>query len=243
MRSYSDIGIDGSLDWARIRKLMVIGLLAGCMVMAGDMLLGWGTRDSGKAGLEHFLSCYLTLTDSRIFWSALLGLIGIPTEGLCMFAIYRLIASRSLRLAHLYRAGIFGYLIFGGCGVHVPCLACVFVYRHMAEISPESAVDLTFRFGLYFLLPATILFLIFWAIHSYAHIATFVTGMTPYPRWCWIFCMPVGQGLTMLLKLAPETELRNALTAGWLSVGNIWMMGGLLLTMKYAVKGMGGKQQ
>jgi hypothetical protein len=55
--------------------------------------------------------------------------------------------------------------------------------------------------------------------------------------------MPVGQGLTMLLKLAPETELRNALTAGWLSVGNIWMMGGLLLTMKYAMKGMDGKRQ
>ncbi len=236
MKAYNDIGIGGTLDWNRIRKLMCIGLLAGCMVMAGDMLLGWGVRDSGKTGLDHFLSCYLSLSDRRIFWSAFLGLIGIPTEGLCMFAIYRLIASRSMRYAHLYRTGIFGYLIFGGCGVHVPCLACVFIYRHLSDISPENALDLAYRFSLYFLLPATILFLIFWAIHSYAHIAAFITGMTPYPRWCWVFCMPVGQALTMLLKLAPETALRNALTAGWLSVGNIWMMGGLLLTMKFAVK-------
>ncbi len=43
--------------------------------------------------------------------------------------------------------------------------------------------------------------------------------------------------LTMLLKLFPETPLRNALTAGWISVGNLWMFGGLLAAMK---KGKGG---
>ena len=236
MTSYNDIGIDGTLDWKRIRKLLLIGLAAGCMVMAGDMLLGWGVHDQEKTGLEGFLSAYLSISDSRIFWSALLGLIGIPLEGLCYFAIYRLIASRSMRYAHFYRTGIFGYLIFGACGVHVPCLACVFVYRHLAEISLENALEISYRFGLYFLLPATILFVVFWAIHSYAQISAFAKGLTPYPRWCWIFCMPVGQALAMLLKLAPETALRNALTAGWLSIANIWTMGGLLLTMKYAAR-------
>jgi hypothetical protein len=112
----------------------------------------------------------------------------------------------------------------------------VFVYRHLAEVSPENALDLSYRFGLYFLLPAIILFLIAWIIHSWAQIAAFAKGLTPYPRWCWIFCMPVGQALTMLLKFAPDTALRNALTAGWLSIGNIWTMGGLLLMMKYAIK-------
>ena len=62
MSSYNDIGIDKTLDWERIRKLMVIG---------------------------------------------------IPLEGLCYFGVYRLIASRSMHYAHIYRSGIFGYLIFG----------------------------------------------------------------------------------------------------------------------------------
>ena len=239
MSAYNDIGIDSTLDWNRIRKLIIIGLLAGVMVLAGDMLLGWGVHDPEKTGLEGFLSSYLTLSDSRMFWSAFLGLIGIPLEGLCFFAVYRLIASRSMHYAHLYRAGIFGNLIFGGCGVHVPCLACVFVYRHLMETSPENALDLSIRFGLYFLLPATILFLLFWVIHSWAHIAAFVKGLTPYPRWCWIFCLPVGQALAMLLKFAPDSALRNALTAGWISIGDIWMTGGLLVTMKYAMKEQG----
>lgn len=36
----------------------------------------------------------------------------------------------------------------------------------------------------------------------------------------------------MLLKLAGNHALFNALTAGWISIGNIWMFGGLLLMMK-----------
>ena len=35
-----------------------------------------------------------------------------------------------------------------------------------------------------------------------------------------------------VLKLFPETPLRNALTEGWISIGNLWTFGGLLATMK-----------
>ena len=38
----------------------------------------------------------------------------------------------------------------------------------------------------------------------------------------------------MLLKLFPVIPLRNALTAGWISIGNLWMFGGLLAMMKKA---------
>lgn len=30
-----------------------------------------------------------------------------------------------------------------------------------------------------------------------------------------------------MLQPFPETPLRNALTAGWISIGNLWMFGGL----------------
>ena len=229
MNNYSEIGIGGELDWRRIRNLMKIGMLAACMVMAGDMLLGWGVHDSAKSGMEGFLSAYLSVSDSRIFWSALLGMIGIPLEALCYFSIYRLITPYSMRHARLYRSGILGTLAFAGCGVHVPCLACVFFYKYMMQANPASAVDLSMQFGLFFLLPGMILFFIFWTVQHAAHIAAFSKGLTPYPKWCWIFCPAVGMVLTMLLKLTPETPLRNALTAGWISIGNLWMFGGLLL--------------
>ena len=40
----------------------------------------------------------------------------------------------------------------------------------------------------------------------------------------------------MLFKVFGEAEWVNAITAGWISVGNIWMFGGLLITMKFGKK-------
>lgn len=235
MKTFNAIGIDEKLNWDRISHLMKIGLIAGIMVLIGDMLLGWGVSDPALSGIARKLSAYDTLPDSRIFWSAFLGFIGIPLEGLCYFAIYRLIAPYSEKYAHMYRAGIIGYIAFGGCGVHVPCLAVVFFYKYMLQADPVKAVDMTIKFGTYFLLPGTIAFLIFFVVQSIAHICAFAKGMTPYPRWCWIFCLPVGMAATMLLKLCGNHAVTNALTAGWISIGNIWMFAGLLIIKKRSV--------
>ena len=91
-KSYNDIGIDSKLDRGRIRKLMLIGIFAACMVLVGDMLLGWGMHDASKGGMEGYLSAYINLPDGRIFWSTFLGLLGIPLEALSYFGVYRLIA-------------------------------------------------------------------------------------------------------------------------------------------------------
>lgn len=216
------------LDWKRIRHLMQLGILGALFTLVGDMLLGWGIHDAAKTGLEGFLSAYVNLPDGRIFWSALLGFIGIPLEALSCFAIYRMIRPYSEKYAHMYRAGILGELAFAGCGVHVPCLACVFFYKYMAAASPGNALSASVRFGLYFLLPGMVVFFVFWAVQHIAHIAAFAKGMTPYPKWCWVFCPAVGMAIVMFLKFLPETELRNALTAAWISFGNLWTFIGLL---------------
>ena len=111
MTTYNDIGIDSKLDWKRISKLLEIGLIAGMIVLISDMLLGWGVADESLSGIERELSPYLTLSDTRIFWSAFLGLIGIPLEGLSYFGIYRLMAGKSLKHAHAYRSGIIGFFL------------------------------------------------------------------------------------------------------------------------------------
>lgn len=236
MSTYNDIGIDANLDWDRIAKLFRIGLFAAVMALAGDILLGWGVTDESLTGIERELSAYLTLSDARIFWSAFLGLIGITLEGLCYFGIYRLMAKKSPKHAHVYRSGIFGYLIFAPCGVHVPCLSAVFFYKYMCEANPEQAVELSMKYGAYFLLPGMLLLFIFFAVLFGAQISAFAKGMTPYPKWCWIFSVPVGMMLTMIVDVFGNMAWANALAAGWISIGNIWMFGGLLLMMKRVKK-------
>ena len=236
MTTYNNIGIDAELDWKRIQKLLRIGLCAGIIVLIGDMLLGWGVYDDSLPGLERKLSAYLTLSDTRIFWSAFLGLIGIPLEGLSFFGIYRLMAGKSLKHAHAYRSGIIGYLIFGACGVHVPCLSSVFFYKYMYAANPENALELAIKYGSYFLLPGMILFIIFFFVLCGVQISAFVKGMTPYPKWCWIFSLPVGMVLAMFFKVFGNHAWVNAIAAGWISVGNMWMFGGLLAAMRFAKK-------
>lgn len=228
---FNNIGISRELDMPRIRHLMKIGLVAAVMVLIGDMLLGYGAAETKVSGIPVIFARYLAVSDGRIFWSAILGLIGIPLEGLCYFAIYRLIVPGSEKYAHTYRAGIFGCLIFGGCGVHVPCCATVYFLKKMYECSPDKALEMAVEFLAYFLVPAMVLFLIFFLVLTITQMKAFAKGLTPLPKWAWVFSVLLGLPMAVLLKL-PNLPLMNALAAGWISIGNIWMFGGLLLMTK-----------
>ncbi len=228
----NNIGISATPDWKRIKKLLTIGLFASVLVFIGDMLLGYGLEDETLSALEGMLSNYSGRSDTVLFWSGLLGIVGIVLEGLSYFGIYLLIASKSARDAHSYRSGIFGYLIFGACGVHMPCVAAVYVYKHMMEAAPQLAYDTTVKFASYFLLPGTILFVIFTIVLCVSQIKAFIKGHTPYPKWCFIFSLPFPLiVITVLALLIGNTALMNGLSTAWISIANLWMFAGLLLTM------------
>lgn len=225
------MGIETTIDWKRILHLFKLGLIASFLVLIGDMLLGYGVADDSLSGLEGTLS-YALLSDGKLFWSALLGLIGIPIEGLCYFGIYRLMAESSPSHAHAYRAGILGYLIFGACGVHVPCLMACYFYKTLYAIEPSLALEKGVQFGLYFMLPAFFLFFIFFCVLTGVQIHAFATGNTPYPRWCWIFSPAFLIVVGFVTAPFSTSPIANALAAGWISIANIWMFGGLLIMAK-----------
>ena len=124
--------------------------------------------------------------------------------------------------AHRYRAGIIGYVVFGGCGFHVPVCAMVFLAKH------GVASELVWKYAAYFILPAFVLFWIFFAVLEITQIRAFAKGLTPYPRWCWVFSLPVGMAAAMLLTAFGNLPWVNAISCAWISVGNVWMFGGLL---------------
>ena len=223
--TYNDIGISRQLDLPRIKKLLTIGVFASLLHLIGDIMLGSGTEDASLDGIARMLSAYTSTSDGGIFAAALLGLFGMTLEGLAMFGIYRLIADRSPKYAHSYRSGILGYLIFGACGYHVPTCALVFLQKH--GVSDE----LTLRFAGYFLLPAVILFFVFFIVLSVAQIIAFVSENTPLPRHCLIYCIPIGMIAALLPNVFGNLPWVNALTCAWIAVGNLWMFGGLLTAL------------
>lgn len=227
----------GEINWKRVRLFLGIGIAAAIMVLAGDMILGWGrTFAAQSAGLETLFNKYRTVSTGRAVLSAVLGVIGIPVEGICYLAIYRLIAAGSKSQANLFRVGMVGCIALGGA-VHVLCCATVYVYGKMYTIEPETAFWECLQFGVFFLLPTLILFLVFFGIVICSQAWAFYKEMTPYPKWCAVFTVAFGLIFLTVMKLLGGAPIFEALAAGWISVGNIWMFGGLLAMSKKAETG------
>ena len=220
--------MNDTLDWQRIRHLLKIGILASLMVLTGDMLLGWGVSDPSVTNLPAVFTRYLSVSDGRIIVSALLGLIGIPIECLCWFAIYRMMKPFSEKDAHAYRAGIIGCLAFGGCGVHVPCCMAVWMLKHFYADDPATAIQEMLCFIGWFLLPVTVIFFVFFLLAAVVQIRAFSKGHMPLPRRCWVFSVLFGFVFAVVMRLIGNYGLTNALATGWISIGNLWMMSGLL---------------
>ncbi len=222
MSAFNDIGISSRLDVPRIKKLLSIGLLASVLHVVGDMILGWGMEDETLTGILRMLSAYTGTSDGGIFAAALLGLFGMALEGLSYFGIYRMIAPYSPKYAHSFRAGIFGYLMFGACGFHVPTCALVFLAKH--ALAEESVL----RYAACFILPAFVLFWIFFAVLEVTQIKAFAGGQTPCPKWGWVFSLPIGMLIAMAPGVFGNNPFANALSCAWIAFGNLWMFGGLL---------------
>ncbi len=221
------IGIDNALDWQRIRHLFKIGIFAALLVLIGDMLLGWGAADESLTGVEGYFSRYLTVSDVRIFWSAMLGLVGIPLECLSYFGVYRLIAAKSEAYAHAYRAGIFGMLIFGA-PVHVICCAAVYHFKALYAIAPADAAEGAVRFALYFLVPEAAVMAVFFFLLAIVQIRAFLQGATPLPKLCAVFSVLMGFAVVAAARLFGNHPAAYAVSTGWISFGSLWMLGGLL---------------
>ena len=222
MADYNDIGISRQLDMPRIKKLLAIGLFASVLHFIGDMILGWGMENESLVGILRMMSAYTGTSDGGLFAVALLGLFGMVLEGLSYFGIYRLIVPYSPKYAHSFRAGIFGYLMFGPCGFHVPTCALVFLAKHGFE---ENIL----QYAASFVLPAFVLFWIFFLVLEVTQIKAFAKGQTPYPKWCLVFSLPVGMVIAMIPGMIVNVPFANAFSCAWIAFGNVWMFGGLLV--------------
>ena len=229
-KSYNDIGISSELDIPRIIHLMKLGLIAAIIALTADLVLGYGSADTAADGVPASFARYLTVSDGRIFGSAIIGLIGIPLVCLCYFSIYRLIAPKSEKYAHMYRSGIIGCLTFGG-GVHISCCALAYFMKRIYVLDPENTLQEAIKFAGYFVLPITVLFMIFYVILIVSQIKAFAMRLTPLPKWAWIFSPLFGVIMAVILKL-PNLPATNALATGWINLGNIWMFCGLIILTK-----------
>ena len=227
------IGINHNLDRPRIKKLLTIGLFASVLTGAGDFLLGYGESIAGGSIAASVMASAPNLTDWQLIAGGLMGFFGIFLEGLACFAIYRLMADAAPKYAHLYRAGIFGYIWLApvGCHLNVGILNMAYKYLLLADetIASRAALPLFYGFGM----PVYSLLVLFWLPMMVVQFKAFARGLTPYPVKAKWFTVLLGAVPALLLCVlaGPGTALGAALGTMFLSFGNAFMFGGLLATL------------
>ena len=222
-------------DRQRIRHLFKIGIFAALLVLAGDILLGWGTVNENLTGMDRYFSRYLSVSETRIALSSFLGLIGIPVECLSYFGIYRLISVRSEKYAHTYRAGLIGMTAFGAL-VHVLCCIVIWFFNHLYAMDPGTAADLTVKTALMFLMPAMVIFMVFFFLTAAVQFQTFRKRLTPYAEYCRFFSILSGIPVIIVMRFFGNNAFAYALSTGWISIGSIITFTGLLVMSRKAEK-------
>ncbi len=230
------IGIDHNLDRARIRKLLAIGLFASVLTGIGDFLLGYAESTEGSSLAASVMASAPNLTNWQMITGSLLGFFGIFLEGLACFAVYRLMADAAPKYAHLYRAGIFGYIWLAPVGCHLNVGVLNLAYKYLLQADEAIAVkaaDLLF-YG--FSQPVYLLLVIFWLPMMIIQFKAFSKGLTPYPRKAKWFCVLIGAipALVLAMILGPNTALGAGIGTMFLSFGNAFMFGGLLWALPSA---------
>ena len=173
------------------------------------------------------------LTDRQMIAGGLLGFFGIFLEGLARFAIYRLMADAAPKYAHLYRAGIFGYIWLAPVGCHLNMGILNLAFKYLLQADGTLAAKAADRLFYGFSLPVYLLLVIFWLPMMIIQFKAFSKGLTPYPKKAKWFCVPIGCIPALLLSviLGPDTALGAGIGTMFLSFGNAFMFGGLLAAL------------
>ena len=227
------IGIDNNLDRARIRKLLAIGLFASILTGVGDFLLGYAVETPGTTLAASIMSGAPNLSDGQMIAGSLLGFFGIFLEGLSFFAVYRLMADAAPRYAHMYRAGIFGYLWLAPVGCHLNMGILNLAYKYLLQRDAEVAEYVAGRLFWGFSQPVYVLMILFWAPMIVIQFMAFAKGLTPYPKKAKWFNVILGAIPALALGgiIGHQNPLGPAIGTMFLSFGNAFTFGGLLATL------------
>lgn len=227
------IGINYNLDRAKIKKLLLVGLFASAMTGAGDFLLGFGEEIRGESLASNVMSNAMNLADAQLIWGGLLGCIGLFLEGLAYFAVFRLMADAAPKYAHIYRAGIFGYIWLAPIGCHMNVGVLNMAYKYLLMTDPALADQIGNKLLIAFSLPVWILLVIFWLPMIVIQFMAFSKGMTPYPKKARWFNLFIGAAPALIISavIGTDNAFGPAIGTMFLSFGNAFVFGGLLATL------------
>ena len=87
------------------------------------------------------------------------------------------------RGAAFYKLSMYVYLAVGGGAVHLPCGAFMWLYHSVTDAAGQAiGYDIALQYVLYFILPVTVVFYIFFVGSNLVQFIGIVKGYTPLPK-------------------------------------------------------------
>jgi hypothetical protein len=211
------------IEYKKWRKMLIIGMICSFITTAlGDMPIAWVIYpETGNKLLDIILSCD-NLSVLQMACSVFFGAVFIPLQYYGLKAIAEIISKTvCTHCAQIIDLGARAYA-FGGGTVHVLCVAAMFLCKTENASSlthiPQSVVD----FGLYLLLPFSVVFIVFYLSMSIAIAIPIFKGKTIFPKWAVIFNPLTGKIVLNLLDVVgPNTKFFNGIRMGNMGVGSL----------------------
>ena len=212
------------MNRGKAERYLKIGLFGAVLTLIGDLLIGAAKFPDGASMIDGYFAVALAMPAWRPILGGLIGFVGICLEFFGLITIYPLIREKMPRGGRFYKLSMYVNLAVAGGAVHLPCGVFMWIYKSVTEAAgQEIGRDIAMKYLLYFLLPVTIVFAVFFTGASMIQFVAFVKGRTPFPKWYCVFNS---------VRQLGNTALINGIGTSNMSLSAIVMFTALLLGWK-----------
>ena len=221
------------MNGKRAERNLKIGLFGALLTLVGDLLIGAAKFPDGASMIDGYFAIALAMPTWRPILGGLIGFVGICLEFCGLMTVYPLICEKMHRGGRFYKLAMYVYLAVGGGAVHLPCGAFMWIYKSVTEAAGQAVGrEIAFKYLLYFLLPVTVIFGVFFFGANIVQFIAFFKGRTPFPKWYCVFNLLLGKAVFNGVRRLGNTALINGIGTSNMSLGAIVMFTALLLGWK-----------
>ena len=218
------------MNYQKIRKRLLIGISGAFLTLIGDMLIGCIQFPDGANMIEGYFAAALAMPVWRPVLGGLIGCLGICLEVPALLTIYPLIKEKMPKSAEFYKFSMYVYLALGGGTVHLPCGVFMWLYHVVTEkAGQDTGHEIAMQYLLYFLIPVSAVFMLFFLGANMIQFIAFLRGKTPFPKWYCMFNLLIGQILFNSVRMIGNYAITNGIGTSNKSLGGIIMFTALLI--------------
>ncbi len=228
---------DRNMKREKAERYLKIGLFGAVLTLIGDLLIGAAKFPDGADMIQGYFGIALTMPAWRPVLGGLIGFAGICLEFPGFLTICPLIGDEKSLNSRFYKLAIHVFLAVGGGAVHLPCGVFMWLYKSVSETAGKAAgYDIAMKYLLYFMMPATAVFSVFFIGACVVQFIAFFKGRTPFPKWYCVFNLLIGKVVFNMVRQLGNTAFINGIATSNMSLSAIIMFTALLVGWKkYAV--------